>query len=1031
MTKLNTLLGTYRQQPRWMRIALWLTTIYLLYALLLGLLTPAILKAKLPHALSKTLGREVSVEDITINPFLLRARLQNFRIAEAGTNSNEDFFRFSRLEVDVGFWQSLLTFTPTVEHLFLTGPYAQLHREPGKEHTRFNFSDIVEQLQSNAVEQSTASRNDETEDPLPHIRLGLLRLNNGMVHVVDKVTGADLMYPDLAFELANLDTRATIPVSTSREQDGAGDNLYQVDLTTHDGGTLHLDGLFQLSPLALSGTVALNAISLPPLWPLSDEVIKAKLTGGRVDLSVQYQLAESPQGFEFRANHGQLAFTSLVLSDADKTMISINGITVDGIKLDSATERMDIASVQIDAPYVSGVYSQSGLDLLTHLTPAGQSETQEASVTPAEDNTAPGWHLVLGGFTLNEGDIQLQDTALADNMFWRVYPLTLATGEIDTRFTTPIAYDLALSVSGNPQRVPDESRGEISIKGQADVAAQSVTGELSVVNIALSQVQSYLVPYVHVALPDGLLSTSGVFEANGEGQAAFNGQAAIDNLTILDGLHKEPLLKWQAMKVDGIGFSTTNNQLTIATITLDKPYAKLLIDEQKRTNIGAIMQDNTAASAETAEPVAQTAQTAQADTPAPEDKAPLDIRIEAININQGSAYFADESLTPQFASSLESLNGSIKKLYSDAGSAAEVVINGKIDSYAPVSLEGEINPLLDKMYLDLDFAVSGAELTSVNPYSGTYMGYYIDKGLLSLDVRYQIKDNQLDGNNHVVIDQLTLGRKSDSEQALSLPLGLAVALLQDNDGVIDLGLEVSGELDNPDFSFGSVILNALGNLITKAVTAPFTFLASLVGSDDELNHVAFTAGQDTLNEQAVSRLTTLAEALNKRPGLRVSIEGAVDAVSDARELAVNQLHETLLLRSGLDGLPDDLSASSMPLEGALPTALETLFSEQFALTAEEQREQIQAKLLEEADNGQPVAPEAVSRAMHIAMYNRLRDAISITEAQLAALAQQRGKVVKAYLANAAGVDASRLFLLNSRQHLQSESSTVELSLEAE
>lgn len=1026
MTKLNTLLATYRQQPRWMRIALWLTTIYLLYALLIGLLTPAILKAKLPDALSESLGRQVSVEDITINPFLLRARLQNFRIAEAGTN--EDFFRFSQLEVDIGFWQSLLTFTPSVEHLFLTGPYVQLHREHGGEHTRFNFSDIIEHLQNNAVEQSTPSRNDEAENTLPHIRLGLLRLTSGMVLVVDKVTGADLAYPDLAFELANLDTQATIPVGANREQYGTPDNVYQIDVTTNDGGTLHLDGLFQLSPLAVSGTVALNAISLPPLWPLSDDVINAKLTSGRVDLSVQYQLAESPQGLAFSANHGQLALTSLVLSDADKTMISINGITVEGIKLDSASARMDIASLQIDAPYVSGVYSQSGLDVITQLTPAGQSDTEQAPVTPAKNSNESGWHLVLGGLTLNKGDIQLQETALADNMFWRVYPLNFSTGEIDTRFTTPIDYDLALSISGNPQRVSDESQGEISIKGQADVAAQSVTGDLSVVNIGLSQLQSYLVPYVNVTLSDGLLSTSGVYEANGDGQAAFTGQAAIENLTILDGLHNEPLLKWQAMKVDDIGFSTTKNQLTIATISLDKPYAKLLIDEQKRSNIGAILQDNNAKKAETDEPVTQTA---QAEMPAPGDEAPLDIRIEAININQGSAYFADASLTPQFASSLESLNGAIKKLYSDAGSAAEVEINGKIDSYAPVSLKGEINPLLDDMYLDLDFAVSGAELTSVNPYSGTYMGYYIDKGLLSLDVRYQIKDNQLEGNNHVVIDQLTLGRKSDSAQALSLPIGLAVALLQDSDGVIDLGLEVSGELDNPDFSFGSIILNALGNLITKAVTAPFRFLASLVGSEDELNQIAFAAGQATLNEQAMSRLTTLAEALNKRPGLRVSLEGAVDAVNDARELAVAQLHQSLLQRSGLDALPVDLSASTIPLEGALPGALEGLFSERFSSGVEAERERIRTQLQAQADNEQPVAAERVTRALHIAMYNRLRDAMSITEAQLAGLAQQRSKVVKAYLANEAGVDASRLFLLNSRQHLQSESCVVELSLEAD
>ncbi|MCP4060422.1 MAG: DUF748 domain-containing protein [Pseudoalteromonas sp.] len=534
-----------------------------------------------------------------------------------------------------------------------------------------------------------------------------------------------------------------------------------------------------------------------------------------------------------------------------------------------------------------------------------------------------------------------------------------------------------------------------------------------------------------------------------------SGDATVDNLTILDGLHYEPLVKWQSLDVADLRFSLDDNTLDIASVDITEPYAKILIDEQKRTNLGAIIRSGESSSENASEvgdakegsvnspengeaegdsvnsPETGVVEGDSVNTPETSDAegSTLAISIAAINLNNGSAYFADESLTPQFASSIESLNGSIEQLTSNAGSAAKVAINGKIDSYAPVSLKGEINPLLEELFLDLDFAVEGAELTSVNPYSGTYMGYYIDKGLLSLDVRYKVQNSELDGNNHVVIDQLTLGRKSDSEQALSLPLGLAVALLQDNDGVIDLGLEVSGDLDNPDFSFGSIILNALGNLITKAVTAPFTFLASLVGSEDELNRVDFAAGQDSLDEQAIQRLTTLAEALNKRPGLRVSIEGTVDAVSDARELAVAQLHQQLLERSGLDTLPDNFSASNVPLEGPLPSTLETLFSETFSDSVQDEQRRIRAQL--QNNNDEPVTEQQVTRALHIAMYNRLRDSITIPESELAALAQKRGKRVKAYLVNQAQVDAGRLFLLNSREHLQSQSSSVELSLQAE
>ena len=1040
MSKLNTWRKGYHQQPRWLRASEWCLLAYLLYALLLGLVTPYVLTSKLPAALSQSLGREVTVEAISINPFLLRIRVTNFSIAEA--DQRNDFVRFSQLEADAAFWRTLLTFTPTLEHFYLNGPYARLTREQGGETTEFNFSDIIRHIQSqSSPEEAEEGAGDESG--IPHLRLGLLNVADGKVEVFDRVSGAELVYPDLALELANLDTHATISDNARSEEQGSSDNLYQVNVTTTEGGTVYVDGLFQLAPLALTGKVVIKKLALPPLWPLSDDIIKARLTDGTLDFSVGYEVRETEQGFRFRANDGQLAVHSLALSDTTRQRIALDTFSLTDMRLDTDSQRVDIAGLKLEAPYINGVYDNDGLDLVSLLMPAGiaQNNAEPEDNPQPEETTA--WQVVLGELAISEGDVQLHDKAVAQSMYWRVHPITLTTSEIDSHFSTPVDYEVALAISGNSQAIPENAQGELVTRGSADLATQAVVGELTLSDIALSQVQSYLTPFVNLSLSEGALSATTRYEVAESGKTLLvSGDATVDNLTILDGLHYEPLVKWQSLDVADLRFSLADNTLDMASVNIIEPYAKILIDEQKRTNIGAIIRSGESSSENASEvgdakegsvntPENGEAEGDSVDTSVTGEAegSSLAISIAAINLNNGSAYFADESLTPQFASSIESLNGSIEQLTSDAGSAAKVAINGKIDSYAPVSLKGELNPLLEELFLDLDFAVEGAELTSVNPYSGTYMGYYIDKGLLSLDVRYKVQNSELDGNNHVVIDQLTLGRKSDSEQALSLPLGLAVALLQDNDGVIDLGLEVSGDLDNPDFSFGSIILNALGNLITKAVTAPFTFLASLVGSEDELNRVDFAAGQDSLNEQATQRLTTLAEALNKRPGLRVSIEGTVDAVSDARELAVAQLHQQLLERSAQDALPDDFSASNVPLEGPLASTLETLFSETFSDSVQDEQQRIRAQL--QNNNEEPVTEQQVTRALHIAMYNRLRDSITIPESELAALAQERGKRVKAFLVNQADIEAGRLFLLNSREHLQSQSSSVELSLQAD
>ena len=835
MSKLNTWRKGYHQQPRWLRASEWCLLAYSLYALLLGLITPYVLTAKLPAALSQTLGREVTVDTISINPFLLRVRVVNFRIAEAEQQS--DFIRFSQLEADAAFWRTLLTFTPTLEHFYLNGPYARLAREQGGETTEFNFSDIIWHIQSQSSPEKTTNEESGDESGIPHLRLGLLNVTDGKVEVFDRVSGAELVYPDLALELANLDTHATISDNARSEEQGSPDNLYQVNVTTTEGGTLYVDGLFQLAPLALTGKVVIKKLALPPLWPLSDDIIKARLTDGTLDFSVGYEVRETEQGFRFRANDGQLAVHSLVLSDTTRQRIALDTFSLTDMRLDTDSQRVDIAGLKLEAPYINGVYDNDGLDLVSLLMPAGiaQNNAEPEDNPQPEETTA--WQVVLGELAISEGDVQLHDKAVAQSMYWRVHPITVTTSEIDSHFSTPVDYEVALAISGNSQAIPENAQGELVTRGSADLATQAVVGELTLSDIALSQVQSYLTPFVNLSLSEGALSATTRYEVAESGKTLLvSGDATVDNLTILDGLHYEPLVKWQSLDVADLRFSLADNTLDMASVNIIEPYAKILIDEQKRTNIGAIIRSGESSSENASEvgdakegsvntPENGEAEGESVDTPETGDAegdsvntpetsdaegSTLAISIAAINLNNGSAYFADESLTPQFASSIESLNGSIEQLTSNAGSAAKVAINGKIDSYAPVSLKGEINPLLEELFLDLDFAVEGAELTSVNPYSGTYMGYYIDKGLLSLDVHYKVQNSELDGDNHVVIDQLTLGRKSDSEQALSLPLGLAVALLQDNDGVIDLGLEVSGDLDNPDFSFGSIILNALG-----------------------------------------------------------------------------------------------------------------------------------------------------------------------------------------------------------------------------
>ena len=1150
-------MSRFSTKPKWFRLSTYLVLIYLTYALLIGVVTPAVLKAKLPNIVKENIGRDAAVEDIAINPFLLKIEVTNFVIYPNIHSSNESednvviqnqenhFFSVGNVSLDVGFWQSLFTFTPAVESLTIDEPFVSIARLSESEDTQiFNFSDILTHVEKRST-KAPEEPNDTSEGQIPRITLRDFALNEGRVVIEDKVTNTLLDYPELSVDLQDLDTHALIsssnvgnknanPKSDKSESDQSKGKLafnqYQFNLLTAEKGNIAIDGEFQLSPLKVTTDITINDVALTPLWSLSKDLIEADLVDGKVNLSLHAEVFEQDTAFQFILERGEFAVNNLVFNagsspattgtaKSSQEIIAIPAFAIHDINVNALEQQVSIAEVAFDNVRVSGLFDKSGLDLQRLFTPKsptadatsananpsaaqegnsaaqkGNSETEDEDVSNvATDSTnelahETSWYVELHQFAFNDGSIDLLERSVSDGTYYRISNLNIKSGKVTTDFSKPISYTTSLHVSADPQTFSDTSKGALSSSGSVVIAEQTVQGKAAIEQLVLSQFQQYVSPHANVTLEDGLFNLNVEFDgafknaADKENIDSLNVKAStsINNLSVLDDA-SSPLLQWQSLNVDNIEFDHASNQLSVDNIHLQAPFARLIIDEAKQTNVSKLIvaSSDKSANSESASETgsATTSKASNANVPAgttaePSQANELAIAVNTISIENGKAYFADHSLTPKFASAIESLNGKVLGIDSRSTSPANVDITGKIDNYAPVKLAGTIHPLKDDIDLDLDFSVKGAELTSVNPYSGTYMGYYIDKGLLSLAVQYKLNGKALEGKNHVVIDQLTLGKKSNSDQALSLPLGLAIALLEDRNGVIDLGLDVSGDIDSPDFSFGSIILNAIGNIITKAVTAPFSLLANLVGSDDELDNVEFGFGEHSLNADAQEKLNTLAKALKKRPGLRVNIEGTVNAMSDASALAQRQLNTTLLTRSGYadasatsgnastnenslaggenesSNTPgsvqrDSISGSNIPLEGPLADALLSYYVEVFTPDLNQEYENMVAQLYPElansdneqsqksADNNKEVInEESVNRALSIARYNKLRNNIDIPESDLILLADARSKAVKGYLANEAEVEANRLFLLNTQHDLHTEFSGVELTLEA-
>ncbi|MGA8053847.1 MAG: DUF748 domain-containing protein, partial [Burkholderiales bacterium] len=263
-------------------------------------------------------------------------------------------------------------------------------------------------------------------------------------------------------------------------------------------------------------------------------------------------------------------------------------------------------------------------------------------------------------------------------------------------------------------------------------------------------------------------------------------------------------------------------------------------------------------------------------------KLPENIRIGKITLQGGNVNFSDFFIRPNYTANLTDLGGGVTEM--TAAKAGDVELRGKVDKTAPLEILGRVNALSPELFVDLEASAKDIELPPLSPYSIKYAGYGIERGKMSVNVKYLIEDRKLTAENSLYLDQLTFGEKVDSPTATKLPVLLVVSLLKDKDGVIDINLPISGSIDDPQFSVWGLIGRVILNLFTKAVTAPFTLLASLAGSKEELSYVEFESGVAKLDSGDEGKLKSLSKALEDRPQLKLDVGGRVDPEADRESL---------------------------------------------------------------------------------------------------------------------------------------------------
>lgn len=1077
---LSTLKKSFFKRPKYQRVIVYLTMLYCCYVATLGLIIPFGMVSFAPEKLSQLLGRQVIIDDIRINPFTFKVNIDGLTINE---KDEKTFVSSKGIQLQLNFWQSIFKRALVIENLHLQEPNIHIHRFQTQDKAAFNFDDILITLNENIAPTTQHQSNEQTK-PL-RILLSLFTLDAGKFSFDDNITQANINYPSINIKVSQLDTdylmttttsalkdtlassletlkreptpEASLSASTEIVSSNVINNYFAMQFKDVHEGEISLEGQFQLSPFKLNGDIQIAKLKINTLWQFIADQFDISLKNGEISAKSHYQI-ELPDNnaLQIVTHHGQVILEKLNVINQDTPVLMLPQLAIDGISTNLQQQKININQIYSDGLSLHMTLNEQGIDLAKLLTPKLMAQPQVSTVQEANNSTqvsneesaqdtsnlvntanrqqtsnppTPSWLVKLDKLTIENYDINLSEQKLTPSpQQWRIYPLNFATKTIVSDLKAPIEYELSFAIN---------DKGSFASQGQVDLTSESIDAKLQMDKLALAQFQPYLAPYVNIKLKSGLLSSQGQVNADAKGQAIYRGSVELDDLNLLDNLRNAPLVKWQKMHINQLDFDQQKNQIKIDHLALNQPYAKIVIAKDRSTNISNLIVETSADNTLVVKtpPNVTVPETANSDikntgnqtrTTVTQNKPELSLDIQKISFSQGSAYFADNSLTPNFASGIELLDGHISHLSSTPGTKASVDIKGKIDKYAPVTLKGDINPLLDMPYLDLDLVFKSVELTSVNPYSGTYAGYYIDKGQLSLALNYKLERNQLKGTNHLVIDQLKLGKPSNSDLATSLPITLAIALLQDRNGVIDLGMEVSGDLDSPSFSVGSIIMTAITNVITKAVTAPFSFLANLVGSNETLDKISFSEGSVILDSKAQANLDKLANALIDRPMLKLSIEGEVDAINDSQAIAERMMKRKLakLANIPFNELPTDLSPSQFPTKGALAEALVKLYEQE--VKADPQL--VKDTVLNDTKETSLSAEDILTR-WHIALYNLSVKAQNVTNGMLGDLAQERAKTVKAYLVDAKDISPERIFLLESRVTLNPNAAQVNMTID--
>lgn len=955
---------------RWLlrpsRLVILALGLVFLYALVVFFLVPYLIKAYAIPAVAEKLKRPVLVKEVGLNPFTLSLRVTGFEIREVDQSAllgfDEFFVNFQA--------SSLIRQAYVFDTIRLTVPYvsARVYKDG-----RMNLAELVPQ--DDGSQPSVPSQAEKTPAEIPAVEIGEFEIAQAIVEFRDesKPKPYVLDIVPIHIVLKNFHTKP------------GGENSYAFTAELDKGEILSWAGTVSLEPMRSSGKFSLSGMKLPRLWQYLHDRFRFDVTDGTVAVDAGYALNvdETPIGLQISQANMRIEKLAIREDGSLDPVITIPALNAAGVDVNLATHEVTVRDIAVERALFTAWLNPDGTVNYQQMfapvdsvqpPPAGSS----ASLKPKDEKP---WTVSIKEITMKDHAIDFEDRTLPTPAQIEVRSLTVKTRDVRIPIKEALPIEVEMQLNGT---------GTIRVNGSVRPNPPQADVTLVLKDIAIRPFQLYFEKFVRVDVQSGAVNLDGTMHLatdhpNGP-LMSYEGNVRVEGLSVADRDQGDEVASLQTLSLNKVLVTVDPTTVSIKEVGLQQPMAHLVVRPDGGLNLGRIaVVSPSSASADD-----------KAVEPQKDKSPPVPMTISVVKLTKAAATFRDNSVQPPVQTGISNLTGTIKGLSSKQLARADVDLTGRVGKMASLKIAGTINPLSEDTFTDLTMSLGGMDLTAQGPYSSKFVGYGLSKGKLSLDLKYRVSQKRLEAENKVLVDQLTFGEKVDSPDATSLPVMLAVALLKDRHGRIDIDLPIRGDLKDPDFKYGKAVLSVLLNLLTKIVASPFTLMGKLIpggGDAEELQYLEFDPGAVAVVATELKKVEAIAKGLDERPGLRLEVTGTADPVRDRKVLALQKLNAQLLARWQ--------RGKGISKQADLP-----IVEEERAIT----------ELFDQQRSLQPVAAPAegaqlLSKPPTIEeMRQQLVGAIPVPDSELRLLAQQRAEQVRGQLIVDGKLADERVFL---------------------